>query len=110
MGLTINCKLSVAFRRDQQTNSFVGFCPALKIYSQGVDLKKCQIALEDAIRMFFKYCCAQGVVGEALKERGLIETDSAPTAEEVIAIREYDSFAELEVPFSRYQGALQCQP
>jgi len=114
MGLTMTMKLMMGFRHDKEANVYVGFCPALKIYSQGRNQEESQEALKSAVTLFLKYCLKKDILGNALKERGLTEMAVAPGKEptEFIMIekdKQFDCAASFDIPI-HFTGGVQCQP
>ena len=66
MGLECMIRLFVGFRQDQETNLFVGSCPNLGVYSQGVTQQEAEEG-KSAIDLFLKH----GGFEKLLKEKGL---------------------------------------
>jgi hypothetical protein len=103
-GVKITVSVRGATKRDGSTGVFVGFCPALQIYSQGTNEERVQKALMAAVLLFLSKCIECGVLDKALKVRGFKDVTSFEAAspkemiDEFVAIEEYDETFEFDVP------------
>jgi predicted RNase H-like HicB family nuclease len=104
MALKITASVRAATRRDDDVGVYVAFCPTLQLYSQGTDEKRARQALESAILLFLSTCIKNGVLDEALKDRGFDGAASydpkspKQLSEEFVSIEKYDQTYELDVP------------
>lgn len=88
-------------RRDKDADILVGYIPTLRLYSQGRSDEELKKALVSAAEMFIVACYGRGILGSALKERGMTEASgavavaaakrAASAADEYIAVSEYES-------------------
>jgi len=70
MKIKFTINLKGATRHDEQTNLFVGFCPALKIYSQGTTEQEARHALESSLCLFVETCYKHGILDRVLTNAG----------------------------------------
>lgn len=78
--LQMSFHLPAAYRLDDDTGMFVGFCPTLKIASQGATRTEAALALRSAITLFLTHCSKRGILDYALTKLGLVHSDH-PTAD-----------------------------
>ncbi len=103
-GVKITVSVRGATKRDGSTGIYVGYCPALQIYSQGITEERVQKALRAAVLLFLSKCIECGVLDRALKERGFRDVTSFEAAspkemiDEFVAIEEYDETFEFDIP------------
>jgi len=64
-----------ATRRDDEANVFVSYCPALKIYSQGLTEEDAHKALEETIELYLETCYEHGILRAELKKIWLCGAD-----------------------------------
>ena len=112
-------------RRDADADIFVGYIPTLRVYSQGRNEDELKKALASAAEMFIVTCYGRGILGEALRERGMNEASGAVAVAaakraadgEFIAVSEYESTYEtqftINVPIeliAAQQAGVECRP
>jgi len=106
MKIRITINLNGATRHDEQANIFVGFCPALKVYSQGGTQQEAKEALQSTLGLFVKTCYERGILDKVLSGAGFNAVGSGsslPTGEacqEFIMIERanFDRVFEMNVP------------
>ena len=104
MALKITASVRAATRLDSTTGVYIAYCPTLQLFSQGTDQKRARLAMESAIMLFLSGCIKNGVLDQALQERGFTTAtaqDSRSPEElnkEFIAVENYDQTFELDVP------------
>jgi predicted RNase H-like HicB family nuclease len=106
--MKINIRLSLlgATRHDEQTKLYVGFCPALKVYSQGRTEEEAKRALESTLRLYVETCYERKILDEELSKAGFVKVsfgESIPPQEackEYIMIQEanFDRVFDVEIP------------
>jgi hypothetical protein len=79
--IKVEFSLECMSRRDDEANVFVGYIPALRVYSQGRDEKELENALKSAAEMFIVTCYGRNILGKALRDRGMNRATSAAAAE-----------------------------
>lgn len=70
MVLQIQVNLSAAIRKDADANTYVSYCPALKLYSQGDNEIRALEALKSAVELFLTTCFERGQLDAALRDVG----------------------------------------
>jgi len=113
MKIRFTISLKGATRHDQQANVFVGFCPALKIYSQGRTESEAKEALESTLCLFVETCYKRGILHQVLRDAGFNAVDphdSSPTSEaceEYIMIERanFDRVFDMNVPLELVAAA-----
>lgn len=106
--IEISFSLLGGIRCDEQVNAFVGFCPRLKLYSQGRTLEEAKAALTSAIHGYVKNVFKIGMLNEVLKESGFgflsgaVEPSAYSDAEWIsLKDRKFDAFdVMLRMPMS----------
>jgi predicted RNase H-like HicB family nuclease len=98
--LTVKFNLAFATRHDEQANVFVGYCPVLKVHSQGRTDEEAREAVVDAARLFILTCYKRNILYKYLRSRGMTEAITPPENEDhqYIRIEHYDNQFEREVP------------
>lgn len=115
MGISITFNLRIGLRHDKEAEVFVGYCPALKIYSQGETEQEAIIATQSAVSLFIRECLKRDILRDVFKEHGLtkIEGVGAVTKEriqsEFIAIEPFESFTDVNVPIRIEKESELCQ-
>jgi hypothetical protein len=113
-------------RRDKDADIFVGYIPTLRVYSQGHNEEELKRALASAAEMFIVTCYGRGILGNALKERGMTEASGAVAVAaakrasnkgEYIAVSEYEATYEtqftINVPIeliAAQKASAECRP
>jgi hypothetical protein len=75
-GLQVSFALECVGRFDEQAKVFVGYIPALGIYSQGTSKEQLEKAVESAALMFISTCYEKQILGKYLHDRGLTKAAS----------------------------------
>jgi hypothetical protein len=86
MSLQVSFRLNFAMRHDADADVYVGYCPALKLYSQGVDKVEAKAAIISAAKLFIVRCYERDILHTVLRERGMTKA----TAEQVAKISTAD--------------------
>jgi predicted RNase H-like HicB family nuclease len=81
MTFEIQLKLMGAVRKDAEAKVWVGYCPTLKVYSQGTDKDEATAALKDAAASFVLVCLQQKTLEQALEKRGFAPCKESPAPE-----------------------------
>ena len=63
--------LTGIIRYDANAECYLSHCPELDIFSAGTTPEHAANAIQDAASLFFKHCAQDGILEEALAERGL---------------------------------------
>lgn len=112
--LDVKFCLQGKIREDQDTKSFVSYCPALDLYSAGRTRPEAKAALQSAVDMFIRLSYDRGILGQLLRDKGFDSavsagptlSDGLPLDDNFIAITEthasdapaYDDVFDVEVP------------
>jgi predicted RNase H-like HicB family nuclease len=80
MSLQVSFRLNFATRHDVDANVYVGYCPALKLYSQGSDNEEAKAAIVSAAKLFIVRCYEKDILHTILRERGMTKASSAELA------------------------------
>jgi predicted RNase H-like HicB family nuclease len=75
--ISVEFSLPCLSRRDEGAGVFVGYIPALRIYSQGKDEVELEKALVSAAELFIVTCYERGILQQALQERGMTKAVAA---------------------------------
>ena len=70
MTLEIIVNVKGAVRHDNDADVFVGYCPALCIYSQGDSIEEASEALKSAVTLYLSTCYQRGQLDHALRVAG----------------------------------------
>jgi hypothetical protein len=103
----VSFRLQFATRRDDEANVYVGYCPALKLYSQGRTEHESEEAIVSAVKLFLVACYERDILHSALRNRGMTRATSMVAEqikknenEEYIAVRPFDREFWRDVPIS----------
>jgi hypothetical protein len=104
--LQVSFRLKFAMRRDDDANVHVGYCPALKLYSQGADKMEAKAAIVSAAKLFIVRCYEKDILHTVLRDRGMtrasaeqvkkISTANGP--DEFISVGDFTDHFYEEVP------------
>lgn len=72
----VSFRLKFATRRDDEANVWVGYCPALKLYSQGRTEQESEEAVVSAVKLFLVACYERDILHSALRIRGMTRATS----------------------------------
>jgi hypothetical protein len=72
----VSFRLQFATRRDDEANVYVGYCPALKLYSQGTTEQESEEAIVSAVKLFLVACYERDILHSALRTRGMTKATS----------------------------------
>ena len=72
----VSFRLKFATRRDDESNVYVGYCPALKLYSQGRTEHESEEAIVSAVKLFLVACYERDILHSALRKRGMTRATS----------------------------------
>jgi hypothetical protein len=84
--MKVEFALSCYQRMDEDAGIFVGYIPALRLYSQGRDEEELKKALTSAAEMFIVRCYEREILGQVLRNRGMTR---AAGRNSVISGRQY---------------------
>jgi hypothetical protein len=116
--LQVSFRLKFATRHDDDADVYVGYCPALKLYSQGVTEEEASTAVVSAATLFLVTCYERDILHSVLRRRGMTKAAAGAAGvatdkdKEFIVIGEFQNEFWREVPISLLaaQGAaVQCQ-
>jgi hypothetical protein len=113
----VSFRLKFATRHDVEANVHVGYCPSLRLYSQGRTDQEAEAAVVSAATMFIVACYGRDILHTALRKRGMRKATAGIAAlkaneqSEFIAVRPFDREFWREVPISLLadQEAIACQ-
>jgi hypothetical protein len=74
--IQVSFRLQFATRRDDEANVYVGYCPALKLYSQGITEHQAEEAIVSAVKLFLVACYERDILHSALRNRGMTRASS----------------------------------
>jgi len=103
MEMKINFDLIIATRFDEEAKVYVGYCPALTVYSQGRTTEEAQEATVSAVTLFLGASFERGLLHKFLCDKGFtqISTKSGdmPTEpKQHIAVSGFDNAVEHSIP------------
>lgn len=99
--MRIEFNLAFAFRKDEETGVYVGFCPVLKVYGQGRTEKEAEDAVLSAASFFIGTCYERDILHNVLRERGLQKVNArphVPPGRRNIVVSRFDRVIERSVP------------
>jgi hypothetical protein len=103
----VSFRLKFATRRDDEANVYVGYCPALKLYSQGVTEQESEEAVVSAVKLFLVACYERDILHSALRRRGITRATSMVASQikkdeskEYISVRQFDREFWRDVPIN----------
>jgi predicted RNase H-like HicB family nuclease len=108
-------------RPDEETGSFVAYCPALDLYSAGKTRIDAKRAIQGAVDMYIRLCYDRGILDRLLHAKGFTSMEPATagaTAQEeanfisVIESKhqaEYDDIFSLSVPMHLVAAAKRAE-
>ena len=113
MKIRVTYGLRGASRYDEQTGVFVGFCPALKIYSQGATEQEVREALESAVCLYLETCFSHRILHKVLSRAGFTalspgsSLSTSEAREEFIKIEQahFDRVFDMNVPLELVAAA-----
>lgn len=71
MSIQVSFRLNFAVRHDDDANVYVGYCPALKLYSQGEGKDEAKAAIVSAAKLFIVRCYEKDILHTVLRDRGM---------------------------------------
>ncbi len=90
--ITVNAKLKAGIKFDEEANVYVGYTPALGVYSQAKNEERAKLALEDAVHSFLLVAHKNGLLEKCLRNTGFVAAPGSlkelKGAEQYIAITE----------------------
>jgi predicted RNase H-like HicB family nuclease len=102
--LTIEFNLAFGTRYDEEAGVWVGYCPLLKIYSQGLTDEEAEVATVDAVQMYIAACYERDLLHGKLVAAGMTKvnrtpSDAAPAPNrQFIAVSEFTRISHHKVP------------
>lgn len=113
MTIMVTMRLQGATRYDEETKSFVGFCPALKVYSQGKTEDEAKRALESTLALYVETCYTRNILQSVLSRAGFKSFPPGSARSVTSAVNEYiliqkanfDSVFEMDVPLELVAAA-----
>lgn len=120
MTFELTVRLNGVTRRDDESNVYVSYCPALDLYSQAPTEDQAKEALESAIRLFLMSCVERQQLCHVLHARGFTKAAGVPLSRpmdtpEFILVREhrFESTFDVNVPLyllaAEQEGAAACR-
>ena len=108
MTVQVSFRLQFATRRDDEANVYVGYCPALKLYSQGRTEQESEEAVVSAVKLFLVACYERDILHSVLRSRGMTKASSIIAANQIkkdenkqyISVQEFDREFWRDVPIS----------
>ena len=107
MTVQVSFRLQFATRRDDEANVYVGYCPALKLYSQGRTEQESEEAVVSAVKLFLVACYERDMLHSALRSRGMTRATSmvadqlkSDARKEFISVKEFDREFWRDVPIN----------
>jgi hypothetical protein len=106
MSIQVSFRLKFAMRHDDDADVYVGYCPALKLYSQGTDMDEAKAAIISAAKLFIVRCYERDILHTVLRERGMTRASSEQVAkisgaagpDEYISVGRFTEHFEYDVP------------
>ena len=87
--LNVTFSLTGYFREDEETKSFVVYCPLLDIYTAVSDRADVEPAMRSAADLFIHVCYDRGILEKVLRERGFKRSTAGQApGSDFIAVRE----------------------
>ncbi len=103
----VSFRLQFATRRDDEANVYVGYCPALKLYSQGTTEQESEEAIVSAVKLFLVACYERDILHSALRSRGMTRASSMvvnqiknDAQKEFISVQSFDREFWRDVPIN----------
>jgi predicted RNase H-like HicB family nuclease len=103
----VSFRLQFNTRRDDEADVYVGYCPALKLYSQGTTEEEAEEAVVSAVKLFLVACYERDILHSALRNRGMtrataIAADQIKKDEnkEFISVHQFDREFWRDVPIN----------
>jgi hypothetical protein len=100
--IQIDFSLTCYGKREEQLGIYVGYIPALRVYSQGRTQEEMEKALASAAELFIVTCYERGILGQALRDRGMTRATGAHIAHKAQEEkRDYITIAEKHPSFDK---------
>lgn len=118
--LQIEFKLQFMTTHDEDAKVFVGYIPALRMYTQASTVERLDAALKSLVCSFVTLCHERGLLDEAMQSRGLSRNEKPTTIESVKNSDDYQYITVGQVQREVYedipsvllagkQGVLECR-
>lgn len=104
--LQLQFRLNFATRHDAEAGVYVGYCPALKLYSQGTTQEEAEKAVVSAAQLFIVTCYEKDILHSALRKRGMVKAAAASMRalengdKEFISVKNFDHEFWRDVPIN----------
>jgi predicted RNase H-like HicB family nuclease len=100
---SIKVKLEGMTRFDQETKTFVGLCPRLKVYAQGGTEEEAKTALRESVRQYIEVCFHYNTLDEVMHKAGFTKVVSRDLEREIkeyvrIERTPYQTRFDMEIP------------
>ena len=82
VGLTFSLRGYV--RPDEDTKSFVVYCPSLDIYTAAQTRDEVEPTMISAATLFFRLCYDRGILEQVLQKRGFIASQASASEEQAM--------------------------
>lgn len=110
MSVEIILKLVIGAREDKEAGAWVGYCPALGIYSQGESADEALTAIQSASLLYVEHCYRRKLLDDVLNRQGFSPGSSAEGAasasDQMILIRNsYQHTSSIDVPLHLIKNA-----
>ena len=76
--IEVSFRLQFAVRHDSDAGVFVGYCPSLKLYSQGRTDQEAEDAVVSAAKLFIVACYERDILHSVLRKRGMTKAIGGP--------------------------------
>lgn len=104
--LQLQFRLKFGTRHDADAGVYVGYCPALKLYSQGRTQDEAETAVVSAAQLFIVSCYERDILHSVLRKRGMTRASAgmaqttADEEKEFIAVGRFENQFWRDVPIS----------
>ena len=109
MNVSVQFKLKCLSRHDETAGAYVGYIPALKVFSQAANEAELSRALISAAQMFIITCYERSILESVLKERGMTravgDNTALPEDCDYISVSEYKKEFTVDVPINLVAAA-----
>jgi len=107
--LDVKFCLQGAIRRDDETDCFVSYCPALDLYSAAKTRMEAKRALQGAVDLYVRLCYQREILGRVLHEKGFtLLPSNIPGNNPMAGFENYISVEETELA-SAYDDTFQVE-
>jgi len=76
--IEVSFRLKFAIRHDSDAGVYVGYCPSLRVYSQGRTDQEVEEAVVSAAKLFIVACYERDILHSVLRKRGMTRAVGGP--------------------------------